>query len=166
MLFPKGGYPVRDTVIDYIIENNTVLINKTLQGICQDYCISLAELKSRERTQFIVEARQEAYRKLKAEVGLNSQVIGKILGRHRSAVERGQSRKWILDHKMRDELLENETFQRFLRYLHSNAGRVQYSGPSSWLPGWIITGSELFFTDTNNRIKSIVSDRDRDRNGG
>ena len=63
-----------------------------------------------------------------------------------------------LDLKMRAELLENEAFQRFLRYLHTNAGEVKAGGLGSLMPGWIITGCELFFTDTKGRLKEIVKE--------
>jgi len=65
-----------------------------------------------------------------------------------------------LDLGMRAELLENEAFHRFLRYMHTNAGEVKQFGVGSWLPGWIVTGCELFFTDTQGRVKEIVKEDD------
>ena len=61
-----------------------------------------------------------------------------------------------LDYGMRAELLQNGAFQRFLRYMHTNAGEVVAHDASSWLPGWVVTGCELFFTDVKGRVKEIV----------
>ena len=61
-----------------------------------------------------------------------------------------------LDWEGRKQLLENGSFQRFLRYLYINGGEVQFGGAGGWLPGWLVTGCELFFTDINGRIKKIV----------
>lgn len=63
-----------------------------------------------------------------------------------------------LDLEGRQELLENPAFQRFLRYLHTNASEVKAYNASSWLPEWILAGCELFFTDINDRVKGIVNE--------
>lgn len=63
-----------------------------------------------------------------------------------------------LDRKMRAELLRNEAFQRFLRYLHTNAGEVRQH--NVWLPGWIVTGCEFFFSEFGGQIKNIVNDNE------
>ncbi|GAH82745.1 unnamed protein product, partial [marine sediment metagenome] len=63
-----------------------------------------------------------------------------------------------LDISQRAELLKNEAFQRFLRYLCTNASEIRFNSAGGWLPGWIVTGCELFFTDTVGHVKEIVKD--------
>ena len=61
------------------------------------------------------------------------------------------------DGEERQALLENPAFHQFLRHLHSNAGRALAHQASSWLPGWILTGCELYFTDIDERIERILA---------
>ncbi len=60
------------------------------------------------------------------------------------------------DSEARKNLLDNEAFHKFLKYLHSNASVVEAYQAKTWLPGWLITGCELYFTDIEGRIKEIV----------
>jgi len=61
------------------------------------------------------------------------------------------------DRKARAELLDNPALQKFLRYLYLGASELRAYSASSWLPGWIVTGCELYFTDVEGKIKEIVS---------
>lgn len=63
------------------------------------------------------------------------------------------------DREARQALLENPAFHQFLRYLHSNAGEVEAFMAMTWLPSWIVTGCELYFTDVHGKIKEIVNSR-------
>lgn len=58
------------------------------------------------------------------------------------------------DRKAKAELLDNLAFQKFLRYLYQGATEVTAFSASTWLPGWIVTGCELYFTD--DKVKDIV----------
>lgn len=63
------------------------------------------------------------------------------------------------DRESRARLLENTDFHRFLKYLCSNAAEVlgmPHLPVRKWLPDWLITGCELYFTDIDGKIKKII----------
>ena len=70
--------------------NTATGIRQIITSICDEFDVGPAELVGRSRKKLIMQARKEAYRRLKDEVGLSTNMIARLFGRDHSSVSRAQ----------------------------------------------------------------------------
>lgn len=70
--------------------NTATGIRQVIASVCDEFVVDPADLVGRSREKLIMQARKEAYRRLKDEVGLSTHMIARLFGRDDSSVSRAQ----------------------------------------------------------------------------